>query len=258
VGYIFVSTLCLSFGSLIMSPDPSRRHSNAESLLRSFYGIAFACAVVIGTQRVGYKLAKSFVFVTLSTSFLVMNLKYPSRKWARWYYAILFVGFSLLAMFVVGREAYRQDSYIWDMDRRTSIRFGAETVLLTDNYSEAFTALQNAALDNGMQADMPIIDMTGNSPGLVYVLNGRAYAYPWMAGDYEGSEELARMTLSYWSDDLIKEAWILSSDGPRELPKTLLIERGLNFPEDYEHVVTVYLEVYDGVNVSLWKPDDSD
>jgi hypothetical protein len=255
-GYIYVLTFLLWFSSFVIPSEIIWERHNTQVLTRSLYGVAFGCAVIVGTSnRLDFQLELVFAFFALSVSFLLIDLRHSLKRWVQWYYAPLFViGTFIMMIYPNGVTAYRQESYIWAMNVPTPLRFGSESVLLSEDFSEAFITIQDAAIAHGLRNDTPIIDMTGGSPGLVYLLSGRSYAFPWLPGSYPGSEDFARSVLSYWPDGTLEEAWILTSDGYRELPTQLLNEYGLNFPDGYEQVVTIHLQINNGISISLWKP----
>ena len=82
-----------------------------------------------------------------------------------------------------------------------------------------------------------MIDLTGQSPGLLYSIGAESIGNAWTIGGYPGSLRLAKAALDHTPCDKIANAWILhEQDGPRSIPNELLISLGLDFPNSYRKV----------------------
>lgn len=70
----------------------------------------------------------------------------------------------------------------------------------------------------GLEVGTPVVDLSGRSPGLLYVLEARALGLPWLAGSYPGSNALAVGALQLENCADLAKAWILiEPEGPRHL-----------------------------------------
>ncbi len=124
-------------------------------------------------------------------------------------------------------------------------------------------ALAAAMRDAGYTAGEPILDVTGDAPGLVYALGGRPVGVAWLIGGYAGSERVAALVLSSVPAETLRHAWVLSADGnPRALKTwaTLLRERTGGTAHALAGRVPHLAQYrWDGappepVMLSLWKP----
>lgn len=92
-------------------------------------------------------------------------------------------------------------------------------VLVDGDTSAALTALRTAAQRIGLDAGSPILDFTGDGPGLVVALAGRPVGIPWVVGGYPDSHIWAERLLRTLPASTLQSAWILSSpDNPRAIP----------------------------------------
>lgn len=128
-------------------------------------------------------------------------------------------------------------------------------------------AISHAMGTAGYVAGEPILDVTGDGPGLVYALGGRPVGVPWLIGGYAGSERVAMLVLSRVPIATLRQVWILSADdNPRALRHwvTMLRER----IGKQSHILAgtaPYVAQYrwDGgppepLTVSLWRPTNPD
>ena len=101
-----------------------------------------------------------------------------------------------------------------------------------------------------------LIDTTGATPGANVILGAKFFGQSWLLGGYIGSNEFAYRILSSISYDKLKNAWILTAPGGiRSLDLNLLSKLGLNFPEDYDKVTTLFLKSRNEIQ-ELWKPKE--
>jgi hypothetical protein len=148
---------------------------------------------------------------------------------------------------------YRQNVSVWQMDYPVQVD-QTNTLVVSQEMGRYIHVLQTAASEAGFQPETPLIDLTGSSPGAAYVLRGRAYVFPWLLGDYPGSDLAAVFILSRWHPQDLAAAWVLTADreGAPYLTPSILREVGLDFPADYERVGEIRLG--DQTQI-LWRPN---
>ena len=84
-----------------------------------------------------------------------------------------------------------------------------------------------------------MIDLSGQSPGILYALHAESIGQAWTIGGYPGSLKLATAALRRVSCDKVATAWLLvEPKGPRSIPDELLSNFGANLAEDYDSVAT--------------------
>ena len=230
---------------------------------KALYLLFVALAIAFGTiNNYTYYFAHILCIFVLSGIFLIELLPDYTKGLARGGYFLVLAILVTYNMFILPNQsstvtAYRQDVNTWDMKSETSIRSGKERIIFSANYASVFTDLQNQAETSGFRTETPVIDLSGMSPGIIYILDGRSPVYPWMAGGYANSTQFARSILSEWKEEDIQQAWILTSKIFTSLPESLLVEKGLDFPGSYQEVATITLPIAsyrDFPTITLWKP----
>jgi len=136
-------------------------------------------------------------------------------------------------------QPYRQPQPIWRND--TALTFGAKasTLILPGGYAEYISGAVFAAKHHEFEAGTPVIDLSGQSPGLLYALGAESIGQAWNVGAYPGSLRLAQAALHDTPCEKIAAAWILlEPDGPRSISNRLMHGLGSEFPKGYIQVAT--------------------
>jgi hypothetical protein len=114
--------------------------------------------------------------------------------------------------------------------------------------------LKRIAVDAGWKWGMPLIDLTGGSPGAMVALDGEILGIPWLLGGYKGSNDFVRAALAMVSICRLRVAWILTAPGgSREISSEILSQLGLDFPNAYETIAKLRTGYRDEEQV-LWRP----
>lgn len=158
-------------------------------------------------------------------------------------------------VFIHSLTPHRQNEAIWAMSHPIVLNQETETLIVSQETARYFTELKALANSADFQSDTPIIDLTGHSPGAVYLLEARAYGFPWLLGGYPGSDPAAVYILKQWKPKQLSEAWILTveANGERPLSLSVLSKIGLDFPEGYIKVGTVRRAASREIQ-ALWRP----
>lgn len=78
--------------------------------------------------------------------------------------------------------------------------------------------LQVAAKQAGLAPGTPILDFTGDGPGIVLAMSGRPLGVPWLVGGYDNSSLWAGRLIESLPASAVQGAWILTSlDNPRSI-----------------------------------------
>jgi hypothetical protein len=230
-----------------------------------------AGAFVFGTYSpYFYKLGEGSYFglLAIAVLFLVLRQNPMAMALRRVGIPALLLSTAFL-IYASSLTPYRQaDEPVWAMEHHVPIRGGTQTLILGEELAQYVNRIRLMATIGGFEPNTPVIDMTGHTPGAVYVLGGRAYGFPWLIGGYTGSDPAAAYVLSLWEPRHLEDAWILmvGENGRTPLSLSILKEVGLNFPRDYTPVGAVRYpnssddflmtgRSRDTINVhTLWKP----
>ncbi len=131
---------------------------------------------------------------------------------------------------------------------------------LPGSYQAYFNGFAGALARGGFRPGDPVIDLSGHSPGALYAVGARALGFPWIAGDYPGSDAAALLTLRQEPCADIVRAWVLTEPGgPRQLGPAVLEGLGLDLAQFYAEAGRLtapagsrgYEAAYEQV---LWRP----
>jgi hypothetical protein len=158
-------------------------------------------------------------------------------------------------VYVSSLTPYRQDQPIWLMDEVISITDDRSSLTVGEVTAQYSVELQAIAWESGLQAETSLIDLTGTSPGIAYILGAKAYGFPWLLGGYPGSATATTYILRQFDPTHLERAWILTGDQDNYLhiPVSVLTDVGLDFPTRYENVGAVNVSGQ-GETLTLWRP----
>lgn len=194
-------------------------------------------AYAFGTDRPYWLNAEgaSFFWV-LSGLVLVSDVKVNGASW-RILFPVSGLSILLSSLFIFGSIEY-------PMRQLQSLRVNADWIsvgkegnqlTISSDLNKYIGDLRRLAADGGFKAGTPVIDLTGSSPGVAYILNGTAPGAPWLLGGYPGSEAFATAMLDAVSCNEIARSWVLTSPNQAgRLPSKLLERYGISLDHDYE------------------------
>jgi hypothetical protein len=107
---------------------------------------------------------------------------------------------------------YRQWTALGEQNIPVLVGFPPSKLLVDDMVRETLNSLTAAAQLAGYRPGDPILDFTGDGPGLIFALGGRPLGVAWNMGGYSGSEHAAQRALANVPVDSLRDSWILSSD----------------------------------------------
>lgn len=91
-------------------------------------------------------------------------------------------------------------------------------LVLSQSFHDYLGAAKAQARAAGLEAGTPVVDLTGYSPGLPYVLATRPLGLPWQIGGFPGSNAVAVETLGFENCADLAKAWVLiEPEGPKRL-----------------------------------------
>ncbi|MCL2589440.1 MAG: hypothetical protein FWD67_00855 [Betaproteobacteria bacterium] len=161
------------------------------------------------------------------------------REKAKWSFAIPLVLAAqavTAALMQTGLERpYRQPQPLRLNDSIVEIGATGSNLVLSAGYAQYFEDAKAAAQKGGFEAGTPMIDLSGQSPGILYVLRALSIGQAWIIGGYSGSLNQAKAALSRTPCKQIATAWVLfEPDGPRSIPVELMHSLGAEFPANYK------------------------
>jgi len=161
------------------------------------------------------------------------------REKAKWSFAIPLVITAQTVTAILlqtGLEhPYRQPHSLRLNDSIAEIGSTGSNLVLSAGYAQYVENAKAAAKRAGFEAGTPMIDLSGQSPGILFALRAESIGQAWIIGRYPGSLNLARAALGRASCRQIAAAWVLfEPDGPRSIPVEVMDSLGAEFPANYK------------------------
>jgi hypothetical protein len=129
---------------------------------------------------------------------------------------------------------YRQIDSIWNFSTEVEVPIGGTKLKMPVPIANFITNLYDSARNNSYETGTPIIDLTGRTPGAVFLLGGYFPKMPWLNYGYKGSEEAAKIALKRLTCNQLATAWIITDyTGNAVLDPSILLEAGVEFENDY-------------------------
>ncbi|MER8576400.1 hypothetical protein NKG99_31680 [Mesorhizobium sp. M1409] len=102
----------------------------------------------------------------------------------------------------------------WDMrDLRSHTAVmpmpGGGKLVIAESLQNYLATARSKARAAGLEAGTPVVDLTGDSPSLLYVLETRALGLPWLMGWYPGSNAVAVEAIGLEDCSDLAKAWVL-------------------------------------------------
>lgn len=112
-------------------------------------------------------------------------------------------------------------------------------LILTKEYGAYINEAIASAKQAKFAANTPVIDLSGQSPSILYAMNALPIGQPWTIGGYPGSQKVAIKALKIVPCDQVAAAWLLIEPaGPLSISAEVLTSLGASLSKDYELVAT--------------------
>jgi hypothetical protein len=151
--------------------------------------------------------------------------------------AITATALSVLLLQAGMNDPYRQPQPLRANEHAIDVGRPGSTLKLTEGYARYISEARNRAHAAGLASGTPVIDLSGQSPGLLYALGAQSPGQAWVIGGYPGSAPLAELALKTVTCEELSAAWVLAEpQGPRAISDTVLNSFGAHMARDYEQV----------------------
>jgi hypothetical protein len=187
-------------------------------------------------------LSASIIYVSLAVFWLTHMSSQRSAAYFRPFIVIALMGIFLAAPTFLAHYALpqRQPQPLWKNRFTTSIGGPNSIIVLDNSFSEYINVFKTALNQSGFNAGDPILDLTGQSPGLIFAAGGKAIGNPWiMRGGSPKPFEFASFIIRMIPASSLESAWILDEpNGPLRIDPSILNEFGINLEDGstYEQI----------------------
>ncbi|WP_156795778.1 hypothetical protein [Bradyrhizobium icense] len=124
---------------------------------------------------------------------------------------------------------------------------GGGKLVLAQSFHDYLATARAQARAGGLEVGTPVVDLTGISPSLLYVLETRALGLPWLVGGYPGSNAVAVETLGLENCADLAKAWLLiEPEGQYQLDQASIMSSFGAGQADYVAVATFDPPVFEG------------
>lgn len=132
----------------------------------------------------------------------------------------------LLTVSVVNAGIIKPLAQMKDLNTYTAVMSlpGGGKLVLSQSFYDYLATARAQARAAGLEVGTPVVDLSGHSPSLLYVLEARALGLPWLIGGYPGSNAIAVETLRLENCADLAKAWVLiAPEGPRHLDPAIVL-----------------------------------
>lgn len=133
-------------------------------------------------------------------------------------------------------EPYRYNEPL-RLGKKTIVTNNNHTLIISDEFIKYINDARNISFKTGFKKKDPMIDLSGWSAGLLYLLDAKSIGMAWNFGGYKGSLDVAKSNFRLVNCKDIANAWIIyENKGPYNISIDLLTSLGMNFPNQYIRV----------------------
>jgi hypothetical protein len=139
-------------------------------------------------------------------------------------------------LLVKGLESpYRQPSPLWKNDHPMDFGQSGGRLVLAQSSGKHISAAREIASQANFPRGTPMIDFTGRSPGVLYLLGANSVGLAWTLGGYPGSAQVVERALKSVPCEQLAEAWLFTEPkGPRPIPESVLASFGASLLDHFE------------------------
>ncbi|WP_449380358.1 hypothetical protein [Bradyrhizobium sp. UFLA05-112] len=155
----------------------------------------------------------------------------------------------LLTASVVNGSLLKPFRQVKDLRAYTAVMLmpGGGKLVVSQSLYDYLAAAKAQARAAGLEVGAPVVDLTGVSPSLLYMLETRALGLPWLIGGYPGSNAVAVETLRLENCADLAKAWVLiEPEGPYHIDQVSVMASFGAGQRDYLTAATLDPPVVDG------------
>jgi hypothetical protein len=226
--------LVAAAGRLHTLPRPA--WAIALTLLALPYAYGFGTANAIWPY-----LGQAALFAVLAGFALLAAL--PARRQVLAALSTFAIGAQLLSVLYLSRgmsTPYRQPTPLAQQTTPVHVGPRVAMLLLSSEFASYLDAARTVAAAGRFATGTPMLDLSGQSPGLLFALGARSIGQAWSIGGYPGSATVSEQMLRRASCGDLARAWLLVEPASqRALPAAVLDSFGANLSRDFEVLGTI-------------------
>lgn len=164
------------------------------------------------------------------------------------------------------RYTYRQLAAQWEQNVRVTVGPSANALWVDARTSESLQKIAGLARTAGFKPGQHVLDLSGDSPGVIYAMGGNPLGTPWMMGGYPASTAMAERVIEKVDPASLRSAWLLtSSNNPRRIKGWEPILASRVGPGSHQLAASIMIDSpylwnptsSRSVSVELWRPAEA-
>ena len=186
----------------------------------------------------------------LAISIIIQLIK-PEKK-----YNLLFtLSAFLLTTNILIKSFYKPydlgHKYIGNFQKVEFSKYGE--LYLDDKLAKNLNSIKNVFNSNNWQKNGTIIDLTGSSPGILLLVDGKFVGDPWLIGSKKGSEQFITKILTSATKKELLQSWILTSNNldEKNFDHIKILEK-LNISTN--NFINLGEYPLKNIDITIWKP----
>jgi len=229
----FATVIFLLFSILKGESNPKLKAFNWPLI---FLALAIPYIYTFGTGSYYFHVgARSLIFWLVASVILVLSF---STKLNRNVLYSLLITVQLLAIILLRTgldNPYRQPHSL--INNQYQLTYSSSSLVLPAPTGEYVDGVRTKAIDAGLVSGTPLLDLTGQSPGLVYMLGAEALGASWLLGGYPGSNQFVKKAIRSVDCSRLSSAWLITEPlGARAISFDVLMSFNASIDTDYQVV----------------------
>jgi hypothetical protein len=145
-----------------------------------------------------------------------------------------------VVLYAAMESPYRQIEPLRSQMSAVYVVPGKSRLFLPEEVAAYIRRLQQLSAANGFEAGDAVVDLTGVSPGALYVMGARSLGVAWASAGYPGSVAYLTTALDNEPCGAIAASWILTEPGATDsFSPEILRQFGIDISTDYQNVGSI-------------------
>ena len=168
----------------------------------------------------------------------------------------VFISTYLLSMYSECQFPYQSSTPLSEAKYETNISTNSK-LYLSNTKSKYINSIKTTMVEEGYTQGQYVLDLTGNSPGLVYALGAKAVGWPWILDFFPGSTDAALKVLEGVPLHILNKSWIFINPNTQYLQTKTIADR-FDFKLTSERpLIFDQFSPYLNSNILIYKPKDN-
>ena len=246
---VVVMAACLALVANCLAWSPQR--PRWRQLLVPALAFVMPWVAAFGTSNALVWQTSFYAAFPLAGSIAIAYLCFGDRDWRAIGAAMLAPFFAGLALNAAQTAPYRLSSTLGAQVLPVTVGGG---VLRVDARTRAFIdTLREQVAEAGFEEGTPVLDFSGSTPGIAFLLNGHPPGFPWLVGGYEFSPRLAEQIVTAMPVEKRRSAWLVQGETPIAFKPDFIRSLGFDLESGYELAASVAHPI-DGTAVRIYAP----